>query len=140
MLRSEVSDAAFDAAVGDIVAKYGCDKHFYAKIAGASHPNANGSSRTQAIAHCRPIDLLELRPEPENPFDSNAIAVLRQDGGEQLGYLEARLAEEVSWDLRSDRAAWMVVFRHADHHPETGRVVGAVIYILRLPSDPDESR
>ena len=68
-------------------------KTFYGRLAGASHGNADGSSRQEAIAGLRPCDELQLAPEPENPHDANAIRLIAPSGV-QAGYLESRLAGE----------------------------------------------
>lgn len=68
-------------------------KSFYGRLAGTTHANADGTSRQSAIADLRPCDELLLQHEPANAYDENAIRVLTQ-AGQQVGYLEARLAGE----------------------------------------------
>ena len=68
---------------------------FDGKVAGTTHRNPDGTSRQQIALTLAPHDELTLQAEPDNPWDANAIAVLTA-GGEQLGYLEARLAREVT--------------------------------------------
>jgi hypothetical protein len=60
------------------------NKYFNTKIAGASFPSADGSSRPSIIKKCEPMEVLRLELEPNNPVDPNAIAVKRVDGS-QLG-------------------------------------------------------
>jgi hypothetical protein len=129
----EVSDAQFEKAVQDLVQQTGCDKHFYTKVAGASHLNLDRTSRTRIIGKCEVFETLEFRPEPNNEFDSNAIAIVRRKTDEQLGYLEADLATEVAKDFIEYGPCWIAVFCHPNYHPETDAIVGAVIYMLRLP-------
>ena len=69
-------------------------EHFFGRVAGESHRNADGSDRQAIIPRCRVGDLLVLEHEPDNPHDINAIRVLRQNG-EQIGYLEREFAGEV---------------------------------------------
>ena len=126
-----VSDEQFEGLLENAVPLSAREKCFYSKIAGTSHRNRDGSSRTRAIRECSVMEQLDLQHEPENPYDPNAVAVLRKSG-EQLGYLDARLAGEVVRDARRSPGLWMAIFRHANHHPETDRVVGAVIYLIRL--------
>ena len=126
-----ISDDEFEAVLEKAIPSSHCEKRFYTKIAGTSHRNSDGSSRTKAIKECEIAEELELRHEPENSFDPNAVAVLRKSG-EQLGYLDARLAGEVVRDARRSPGQWMALFQHANHHPETGRVVGGVIYMMRF--------
>lgn len=55
-----------------------------------------GESRYQdAVRRCRQGDRVILKREPENPYDENAVAVLRENG-EQIGYLSRDHAEWVA--------------------------------------------
>jgi hypothetical protein len=112
------------------------DKNFYAKVAGASHPNDDGSSRANVISQCVIMELLVLRTQPNNPYDPNAISIHRKNG-DQLGYIDARLAGEITRDIKHYGPRWVVLFRKATHHPESGSVVGAVIYVARLKAAND---
>lgn len=60
-------------------------------VVGADYPNKKGPGRRFAIALCRPGDIVDLRPEPDNPADARAIAVFSRDDI-QLGYLRAEHA------------------------------------------------
>lgn len=68
-------------------------KSFYARLAGGFHMNSDGSSRQTAIAELRPCDELQLIHDTDNAFDPNAICVMAPSG-QQIGYLESRLAGE----------------------------------------------
>lgn len=74
-------------------------KSFYARLAGVTHADRGGTPRQGAIADLRSCDELQLVPEPDNPYDPNAVMVLAPDG-RQVGYLEARLAGETVRRLR----------------------------------------
>ncbi len=63
-------------------------------VVGADHPNPKGPTRRFGISLCRPGDRIELRREPKNKADENAVAVF-DERGIQIGYLTA------------DRAAWI---------------------------------
>ena len=69
------------------------------RIVGADYPNSDKSNRRFELMLCEPGDLLELRPEPKNPADENAIAVFSVRGI-QIGY------------IASDRAAWLTACMH----------------------------
>lgn len=63
-------------------------------VAGVTHENRDGSSRQAIIKkYGDELNLIELRPEPDNPFDSEAIAVWMNTGDKndykylQIGYL-----------------------------------------------------
>lgn len=61
-------------------------------IKGADHPNKRGPARRFGIALCKPGDPVELRPEPNNPVDPQAVAIY-EPGGIQLGYVPAEKAQ-----------------------------------------------
>ena len=79
------------------------------RIAGVSYQNDDGSDRQTLIRrHCRAGMPLELRPEPGNKHDRDAIAawiswrsllVFTRAG--QLGYLEREDAAEVAKHLKA---------------------------------------
>jgi len=79
--------------------------HRSVNVAGVSHSNGDGTSRQQIISRCSAGEALILRHEADNPFDRNAIAVLRQNG-EQLGYLSREDAAEV---LENAKQGWQYV-------------------------------
>lgn len=61
-------------------------------IRGAAFPNKKrGPTRRFAIELLRPGDAVELRLEPENPADENAVAIYSSDGL-QMGYVPAERA------------------------------------------------
>lgn len=107
------------------------DRHFFATIAGLSFPNDDGSDRQKILAKCAPREWLTLEPEPANPFDKKAIAILSPHG--QVGYLDRRCAQEItnaSKDGRRFRAAFCER-REAGHRNGT-HVYGGVIVIFEL--------
>jgi hypothetical protein len=81
-------------------------RHFFAKVAGESYRNADGSDRQAIIASCRVGEPLLLLPEPDNPHDENAIKVLREDG-KQIGYLDAGLAARLASEGDGDYHAFI---------------------------------
>jgi len=79
------------------------------RIAGVSYKNDDGSDRQAIIRRrCRAGMRLELRPEPKNKHDRNAIAawiswrsLLIFSGSAQLGYLERDDAAAVAKHLKA---------------------------------------
>jgi hypothetical protein len=126
---------AFDAAFEKHIAPH-TNKYFNTKIAGASFPNIDGSSRPSIIKQCEPMEILRLELDPNNPVDPNAIAVNRVDGS-QLGYLESRVASELHQDAGKPMS-WSAIFKHANRHPSTDEVVGAVIVLTRSELVPGD--
>jgi hypothetical protein len=55
-------------------------------IVGIPFPNKKGPTRRFELELCKPGEPVELRPEPKNPADENAIAIF-SCRGVQLGYV-----------------------------------------------------
>lgn len=72
---------------------------FDGKVSGVTWDNPDGTSRQDIARTLNLYDELELMPEPGNVFDPNAIA-LYAPNGQQLGYLESRLAGEITRRMR----------------------------------------
>ena len=103
------------------------DKWIFTKVVGVSHRNNNGSSRRIIIWRCKAPEELELVPEPDNPFDSNAVAVCRANG-EQLGYLNQRLAEDMHRWLGNGQH-WVAVLTQIIGTDPTR--IGAILALVR---------
>jgi hypothetical protein len=116
-----------------LIEKYAphADKYFFNTLAGASHRNPDRTSRKRIIDECDAGDRLWLEPDPENKFDTNAVKVTNLYD-EQLGFLQARTAAEVSRDPISGRIGWVCFLAHHNLHPETFKVVGATLLLIRL--------
>ena len=71
-------------------------------VVGANHPNADGSNRRFEILLCVPGEPIELVPEPKNPADPSAIAVVSARHI-QIGYLTADRAPWIGSMLRNGR-------------------------------------
>jgi hypothetical protein len=119
-----------------LVEKYApyCEKQFFNNLAGATHRNADRTSRVRIIGETDPGDELELVPDSENRYDANAIGVFNQLG-EQLGFLQAWTAREVARDLREERREWVCFLAHHNFHPETDKLVGATLLLISLSKE-----
>ena len=73
-------------------------RHFLLQVHGIYHRNRDGSSRQQIIRNCHAGEVLRLVPEPDNPYDQDAIKVCRENG-DQLGYLDAGNAMRITGEL-----------------------------------------
>ncbi len=78
---------------------------YEAFLAGVPYTNRNGSSRKQIAHNCEEGNPLFLMREHDNPFDANAIAVLRNDF-EQLGYVEASVAKVLGPQMDEGTLFW----------------------------------
>ena len=68
-------------------------------IVGTQFPNKRGPTRRFELELCRPGEPVELRPEPRNPADENAIAIY-SCRGVQLGYVASVRAVLIIGDIR----------------------------------------
>ena len=82
---------------------------------GAHHADALASD---AAAPGRP---LELRRDPDNPHDPNAIAVHPAGGGEQLGWVPRELAAELAPELDAGQPWSAIVLREQRRSPRDPR-------------------
>jgi hypothetical protein len=91
-------DVAYEAK---IVGKLGGSvaRHFYIKLVGIKSRNSDKSSRKEAIQQLEECQELELRKEPQNKVDPNAILVGAQ-GKPAAGYLPTRLAGDVTRSMK----------------------------------------
>lgn len=102
-------------------------KSFYARLAGTTYGNLDGSSRQAVIATLKPHDELQLVHEPDNEADKNAVRVLATSGL-QIGYLEARLAGETM--RRSAKGIITRAFVSNLTGGRSGQVLGCTLGIL----------
>jgi len=88
-----------------------------AGVAGAGRHHAE-ALQTESVA---PGAALELRRDPENPHDPNAIAVHAPGGGGQLGWVPRELAADLASDLDAGRPWAAVVLREQRSSPRDPR-------------------
>ena len=87
-----------------------------AGVAGAARFHAEELSSGEL----EPGSVLELRRDPENEHDQNAIAVHARDGG-QVGWVPRELAEEIAPELDAARPWSAVVLREQRASPRDPR-------------------
>ena len=69
-------------------------KHVFAKVAGVTFPNDDGSERQSVLRDCRVNETIVLVHDPGNSYSSYATKVLRTNGA-QLGHAPEYLAERL---------------------------------------------
>ncbi|EQA96827.1 HIRAN domain-containing protein [Sphingobium baderi] len=74
-------------------------RHLSLHVVGVGFDNKKGPTRRFEIEICKPGEPVELRPEPRNPADPNAIAVYSVRGI-QIGYLRAERAPLIGSAMR----------------------------------------
>ncbi len=86
-------------------------------VAGAAQHHADAV----AAQDVGPGQALELRRDPDNEHDANAIAVHVAGGGEQLGWVPRELAVELAPELDDGRPWSAVVLREQRRSPRDPR-------------------
>lgn len=69
-------------------------------VVGINYENTRGVGRRFELTQCSPGDPVELRLEPRNKHDENAVAVF-SERGVQLGYLTAERAPWIGGKIRA---------------------------------------
>ena len=90
---------------------------FVASVAGAGAHHADALA-TDAV---KPGARLELRRDPDNPHDPNAIQVHPSDGGAQVGWVPRELAAELAPELDAGGPWSAVVLREQRRSPREPR-------------------
>lgn len=72
------------------------------EVVGADYPNQRGPTRRFEIALCVPGEPIDLVPEPKNPADPRAVAVV-STRGIKLGYLSAERCGRIGALIREGR-------------------------------------
>jgi hypothetical protein len=103
-------------------------RHIFARFAGVSFANLDGSSRQNALAECQPLDPLVLKWESNNPVSNTAISVSRENG-HQLGYLESQLGKDIFKHLQKGEH-WSGFIVHVGRPAE---YLGAIIVLVKTP-------
>jgi hypothetical protein len=101
-------------------------------VAGAGRHHAEAIASSDAVTPGSP---LELRRDPENEHDTNAIAVYA--GGEQVGWVPRELAAELAPHLDDGQAWSAIVLREQRRSPRDPR---HGLTMLLAPGDAIELR
>jgi hypothetical protein len=108
------------------------EKYFYNKVVGVSFKNEDGTSREEVIGRLKQFDFLDLVCEPDNPHDPDAVAVHRKGGG-QVGYLQARTAQDVARSIRKRGKVWLACVKWAQGKGRN-RHASLTICLIRMES------
>jgi hypothetical protein len=125
LFTNEKFDQMVEKKFGDRLERF-----FFTTLAGTSHRNADRTSRTAAIRKCAPLDVLEFVHDEANEYSKHAVRVTTEEG-KQLGFLPDRTGVDVLKD-RECGCEVVGLFRHRNHHPETGKVIGGTIALVYL--------
>jgi HIRAN domain len=108
--------------------EYLCNSRvLYCKIAGAQHyPAALGGSRL------KPGSIALLRPEPENPYDANAVGLWDRSGSVQAGYIPADHSAQIASRIRAGEQLIAYVLREIRRGSRSGP--RAALHALVMPT------
>jgi hypothetical protein len=84
--------------------------------------------RQSVVAELRVGEYLELISEPDNPHDSNAIKVVRENG-QQVGYIDRDLALKIKWCFQASNFAQYAEVLQITGDKQTGQSLGVNIRI-----------
>ena len=105
------------------------EKWFLTEVAGASFNNSDGSSRQEILSRCERAESLILKWERDNPVSKEAVSVCRANG-EQIGYLNSRLAHETLTRFRDGETWGAFIVRIVGG--DNGHYFGATIAMIKL--------
>ena len=99
----------------------------YCKVAGARHrPEALEDSRF------KPGSAAMLRPEPDNPYDANAVGVWDGSGSVQVGYIPADCCPGIASRIRAGEQLVGFVLREIRRGSKSGQ--RAALHLLVMPA------
>lgn len=100
---------------------------FFCAVAGESFSNDDGISRQDIIRKYAKAGIhVHLQREPENPYDTNAIAAYL--GDHQIGYLRSEVAERHAPGLDSGRYALYAVVKSVNGGTKTKPSLGVTLH------------
>lgn len=121
-------------------------KHLIVRVAGVTYPNADGESRQDILRMLTGKEPVQIRPEPTNPYDANALAVYvavpcQGDAStvvKHVGYIPRQMAAEIAPQLDGDHLVCTI--RSVTGGFDLWREDGQANYGLLLDVDiPDET-
>jgi len=105
-------------------------------IVGIDFPNEDKSksNRRMECVLCAPGDAVELRLEPTNPYDENAVAIFNERGV-QLGYVSAERAQPIGKRMKEGEAIAVFQAMHGSEAYIRIRFGGGVPHLPDLVPD-----
>ena len=105
-------------------------------IVGESFKNSDGSSRQAEIVRCRPGERIELRREPNNRHDANAVAV-HTARGVQIGHIARDQSRWIGGKI--DKGVHVIAIVERVHGGEPGKPSRGVLIRVNFDGErPDQ--
>ena len=112
-------------------------REFFTKVVGVTYSNEDGTSRQHIIAKCKKGEDMLLEWQPNNRYDSNAVAVRRRKTDKQIGFLARDVAERLVEQIEAGKQFAAEIHRiHGDGF-FSGESLGVVLKIGVYSPEPD---
>jgi len=92
-------------------------------------------NRQQIIAELEENMLLELSPEPENPYDPNAVAILFE--GEKIGYIPREYSAYISSLLQQGIKLYITVLRIIEKITPERKLRIPIVLVYQIIDEPE---
>lgn len=93
-LLKEKEKADRQRMLAEEIARLDRIQHAFAKVAGVTFQNEDGTERQEVLKRCKPLEKLYLQHDEDNAYSVFATKVLRANS-DQIGYVPEYLAERV---------------------------------------------
>lgn len=115
-------------------------RSFPSRVVGVTKRNPDGTARQDLIEELTEGEVLELVPDPENDYDPDAIQVCTGTG-EQIGFIRAELASEITGYLEEEIPVEAVVAKITGGEPgKPAYGVNIRLVIYDGESEEDQAR
>jgi single-stranded-DNA-specific exonuclease len=125
-----VKDDSDEALERELEANPDVETWIFSKIAGVTFDNPDGVCRQSILPRCKFEDPLILEWERDNPLSKEALKLSRKTG-EQLGYINARLAHDVLERILAGEL-WAVYIKEITGGTEDRPTLGANIVLVKF--------
>lgn len=112
-------------------------RHYHTKVVGVTFENEDGSDRQEIIAQCTLLEKLRLEYDENHRKHPKAIRVHRENG-DQLGYLNSELAEEILQKAKMGYA-FLVQIKNLTGGIEDAENLGVNLIIVEAEPGASES-
>jgi len=102
------------------------------RVAGVAGASAHHGEALADEERAKPGNALELRRDPDNEHDTNAIAVFAAGGGDQLGWVPREIAAEIAPEIDAGKPWSALVLREQRASPRDPRTG---LTMLLAPTD-----
>lgn len=129
-LEEHVQDESDLALQRDLENSPEIERWFFSKIAGVTFCNDDGVCRQEILPRCKFEEPLRMEWERDNPVSDKALKLSRENG-EQLGYLNSKLAHEMLQQLQCGER-WRVYISGIRGGTEEKPTLGAGIVLVKF--------